>query len=118
VAWVKANLFGDWKTTLATIVIGGLLLWYVPQILNWALFNAPSGCPTLTPAGSTAWAPAGAWSPKSTADHPLAAIPLKSNGAHCRHRLLLGCWWPAACGLLEAWLPLLWVGGAGGISLR
>jgi general L-amino acid transport system permease protein len=39
-AWVKANLLADWKTTLATIVIGGLLLWYVPQILNWALFNA------------------------------------------------------------------------------
>ena len=22
VAWVKANLFGDWKTSLATLVIG------------------------------------------------------------------------------------------------
>jgi general L-amino acid transport system permease protein len=28
----RRNLLGDWKTTLATIVIGGLLLWYVPQI--------------------------------------------------------------------------------------
>jgi general L-amino acid transport system permease protein len=40
VAWVKANLLADWKTTLATLIIGGLLLWYVPQILNWALFSA------------------------------------------------------------------------------
>lgn len=40
VAWVKANLLADWKTTLSTLIIGGILLWYVPQILNWALFNA------------------------------------------------------------------------------
>ncbi len=40
VAWVKANLLADWKTTLATLIIGGMLLWYVPQILNWALFSA------------------------------------------------------------------------------
>ncbi len=40
VAWVKANLLGDWKTTLSTLLIGAILLWYVPQILNWALFSA------------------------------------------------------------------------------
>jgi len=40
VAWAKANLLADWKTTLSTILIGGLLLWYVPQILNWAFFTA------------------------------------------------------------------------------
>ncbi len=40
VAWAKANLLADWKTTLATIVIGGLLLWLVPQILNWAIVKA------------------------------------------------------------------------------
>jgi general L-amino acid transport system permease protein len=40
VAWVKTNLLGDWKTTLATLVIGGLLLWLVPQLLNWAVFKA------------------------------------------------------------------------------
>lgn len=40
VAWVKANLLAGWKTTLATLIIGGLLLWLVPQILNWALFKA------------------------------------------------------------------------------
>ncbi len=40
VAWVKANLLADWKTSLATLVIGAVLLWLVPQILNWAAFKA------------------------------------------------------------------------------
>jgi general L-amino acid transport system permease protein len=40
VAWVRANLFGDWKTTLSTIIIGAILLWYLPQFVNWALFEA------------------------------------------------------------------------------
>ena len=39
-AWVRANLLADWKTTLATLVIGAVFLWLVPQILNWALFKA------------------------------------------------------------------------------
>ena len=38
--WLRANLFNGWKTSLATIFIGGFLLWYVPQFLNWALFSA------------------------------------------------------------------------------
>ncbi|HEY0858252.1 MAG TPA: amino acid ABC transporter permease [Albitalea sp.] len=40
VAWVRANLFGDWRTSLSTLIVGGLLLWYVPQFLHWALFTA------------------------------------------------------------------------------
>jgi general L-amino acid transport system permease protein len=39
-AWIKANLLADWKTTLATVVIGGFLLWLVPQILSWAVLRA------------------------------------------------------------------------------
>jgi general L-amino acid transport system permease protein len=39
-AWVKANLFNDLRTTLATVLLGGLLLWYLPQLINWALFTA------------------------------------------------------------------------------
>jgi general L-amino acid transport system permease protein len=39
-AWARANLFGDLRTTLATLVVGGLLAWYVPQFLHWALFSA------------------------------------------------------------------------------
>ena len=39
-AWARSNLFSDWKTTTSTLIIGGLLLWYLPQLLNWALFTA------------------------------------------------------------------------------
>ncbi len=40
VAWVRTNLFGNSMTSLSTIIIGGLLLWYLPQFLHWALFSA------------------------------------------------------------------------------
>lgn len=40
VAWIKANLFGDWKTGLTTVVIGALLALYLPRLFNWAFFNA------------------------------------------------------------------------------
>jgi general L-amino acid transport system permease protein len=39
-AWVRANLFGDWKTSLSSVLIGGLLIWCLPQLLQWALFKA------------------------------------------------------------------------------
>ena len=32
VAWVKANLLADWKTTLSTFIVGGFLLWCDPQL--------------------------------------------------------------------------------------
>jgi general L-amino acid transport system permease protein len=40
VAWMRFNLFGDWMTTLMTFVIGGTLLYLIPQFLSWALFRA------------------------------------------------------------------------------
>ncbi|MEO8546435.1 MAG: amino acid ABC transporter permease, partial [Burkholderiaceae bacterium] len=40
VPWLRQNLFGDVKTGIATLILGGLLLWYLPQVLNWALFSA------------------------------------------------------------------------------
>lgn len=40
VAWIRANLLGDWKTTLSTVMVGGFLLYYLPQLLSWALFHA------------------------------------------------------------------------------
>lgn len=39
-AWARVNLFADWKTTLATVVVGALLLWYGAQALHWGLFTA------------------------------------------------------------------------------
>jgi general L-amino acid transport system permease protein len=40
VAWLRANLFGGWKTSVGTVLLGALLLWFVPQFLNWALVQA------------------------------------------------------------------------------
>jgi general L-amino acid transport system permease protein len=40
VPWIKSNLFGNWQSTLTTVLIGGFLLYYVPQFLNWAIFKA------------------------------------------------------------------------------
>lgn len=40
VAWIRNNLFGDWKTTLSTLVIAAILLWYLPGFLQWALVEA------------------------------------------------------------------------------
>ncbi len=39
-AWLRANLFGDFKTGLSTLMLGGLLLWFVPQFLHWSVLNA------------------------------------------------------------------------------
>jgi general L-amino acid transport system permease protein len=38
--WIRANLFGNWQTTLGTVVLGGLLLWVLPHILGWTLLRA------------------------------------------------------------------------------
>jgi general L-amino acid transport system permease protein len=40
VGWLKGNLFADVRTSIGTLLIGGLLLWYLPQLLNWGLFSA------------------------------------------------------------------------------
>jgi general L-amino acid transport system permease protein len=40
VAWIRFNLFGDWTTALMTVVIGGAILYLLPQFLSWALFRA------------------------------------------------------------------------------
>jgi len=40
VAWVRANLFGGWASTLTTVVVAILLVLYLPKVLNWLLFAA------------------------------------------------------------------------------
>jgi general L-amino acid transport system permease protein len=40
VAWIRSNLFGDWKTSLGTLVVGAILLTILPRLLSWALLNA------------------------------------------------------------------------------
>ena len=39
-AWIRANLFGDWVTGLMTLVIGGALLYALPQVFSWAVLRA------------------------------------------------------------------------------
>lgn len=38
--WLRANLFADRRTTISTVIVGAVLLWYVPQLLHWGLFAA------------------------------------------------------------------------------
>lgn len=49
VVWMRRNLFADWRSTLATLIFGGLLLWVLPGLLSWmvgsAVFAAdPNAC--------------------------------------------------------------------------
>jgi general L-amino acid transport system permease protein len=39
-AWLRSNLFADARTSLATVLMGALLLWFLPQFVNWALLTA------------------------------------------------------------------------------
>lgn len=38
--WLRRDLFGDWRTGTATVLLGGLLLWALPPVLDWTLFSA------------------------------------------------------------------------------
>jgi len=38
--WLRANLFGGWGSTLTTIALAGLVLLYLPPLLDWALWRA------------------------------------------------------------------------------
>jgi general L-amino acid transport system permease protein len=40
VPWVRANLFGDVRSSVVTIVMAGLLVYWLPVLLNWLLFKA------------------------------------------------------------------------------
>ena len=39
-AWIKSNLFSSWVTGLMTVLLGGALLYLIPQFLSWAIFRA------------------------------------------------------------------------------
>lgn len=39
-AWLRINLFGDWITSLMTVVLGGALLYLMTQFISWAIFRA------------------------------------------------------------------------------
>jgi general L-amino acid transport system permease protein len=43
VPWIRTNLFGSWQSTLTTLIVGGLLLYFLPKFLNWAMASVPAG---------------------------------------------------------------------------
>ncbi|MBS3997816.1 MAG: amino acid ABC transporter permease [Hydrogenophaga sp.] len=40
VPWARQNLFADWRSTLTTLFVAGLLLYALPGAANWALFQS------------------------------------------------------------------------------
>ena len=40
IPWMRANLFGDWKSIVGTVIVIGLAVRYLPEALNWTLFQA------------------------------------------------------------------------------
>jgi general L-amino acid transport system permease protein len=40
IPWMRANLFGDWKSIVGTVIVIGLAVRYLPEVLNWALLQA------------------------------------------------------------------------------
>ena len=38
--WLKRNLFSNLPSTLATLILLGLAVWWVPQLISWALIKA------------------------------------------------------------------------------
>jgi len=38
--WLKRNLFSNLPSTVATIILVGLALWWLPQLISWALVKA------------------------------------------------------------------------------
>lgn len=40
VAWLRRNLFGDWKDSLITLLLIGVLLYTLPGFLNWLFIKA------------------------------------------------------------------------------
>ncbi|MDH5539755.1 MAG: amino acid ABC transporter permease [Rhizobacter sp.] len=40
VPWVRNNLFGNWSSTLATVLVLAAAAWWLPGLLRWAIFDA------------------------------------------------------------------------------
>ena len=39
-AWIRINLFSNASTSLVTLVVGGILAYFLPQLISWALLRA------------------------------------------------------------------------------
>jgi len=43
VPWLRRNLFGNWQSALTTLVLIGLVMYLVPSLAQWGLFQAVFG---------------------------------------------------------------------------
>jgi general L-amino acid transport system permease protein len=83
VPWIRNNLFANAMTSIGTVLIGGLLLWFLPQLLNWAVFKAawrPNADACRVEGVGACW---GVWWLKNTASSCSVATRWKSSGARC-----------------------------------
>ncbi len=60
VAWVRKNLFGDWRTGATTLIVLGLFIAYLPQLLQWMMVKAVfvanhDACNAARDAGGACW---------------------------------------------------------------
>ena len=40
VPWVRRNLFSNWRNTLTTVLVGALIIYWAPAVVNWMLLQA------------------------------------------------------------------------------
>jgi general L-amino acid transport system permease protein len=40
VPWIRRNLFGDWRSSVTTVVIVGLVLYWLPGLAQWSVLRA------------------------------------------------------------------------------
>jgi general L-amino acid transport system permease protein len=40
VPWARQNLFADWRSTITTLFVGGLLVYAIPGLFNWAVLQS------------------------------------------------------------------------------
>lgn len=66
VPWIRANLFGNWQTSVGTIVLGGFYCGYCPNC-SVGRCCGQSGALIPMPVASMAWVPAGVWWQRNTA---------------------------------------------------
>jgi general L-amino acid transport system permease protein len=60
IAWARANLFSSLSSSLLTIVLAALFLWYVPPLIEWAtvkaIWSAPDGALCRAHQDGACWA--------------------------------------------------------------
>src|SRR4051794_10136523 len=39
-AWLRQNLFADWKNTIGTVIVAAVLLYWLWSIFDWGVVNA------------------------------------------------------------------------------